>query len=207
MPSPPKSQPLDPGAPFTVDSVPTGLTVGHFWQWAHSNLLLNTLRGKLAEFIVSRALGINEPTDDAWGHADLMLPSGVTIEVKSSAFLQSWEQSQLTPPAWKGLRSRRTAQDDGAKWRTDDAATAKGDMLVLALFTAKDYSSANPRELAQWAFWPLLSADILNASISLGEVERRFRRCSYESLAAACLELEAAVLAQRLSAGAGTNAR
>jgi hypothetical protein len=150
---------LDSGAPFTVDGVPTGLTVGHFWQWGLSDLLLNTLRGKLAEFIVSRALGINEPTDVAWAHADLVLPSGVEIEVKSSAFLQSWTQSQLTPPAWKGLRSRRTAQYDDAKWRTDDVATAKGDLLILALFTAKDHGSANPRELAQWSFWPLLSTD------------------------------------------------
>lgn len=207
MQPPPKTMPLDPGAPFTLDGVPTGLTVGHFWQWAHSDLLLNTLRGKLAEFIVSRALGLNEPTDDAWGHADLVLPSGVMIEVKSSAFLQSWAQAQLTPPTWKGLRSRRTAQDEGAKWRTDDAATAKGDLLILALFTAKEYESANPRELEQWAFWPLLSTDMLYASITLGEAERQFKKCTYQTLAASCQELEATVLVRRQSARGDTDAR
>ena len=30
-----------------------------YWSWAHSDLIVNTERGKLAEFIVASALGVH----------------------------------------------------------------------------------------------------------------------------------------------------
>ena len=33
------------------------LSLNEYWSWAHSDLITNTERGKLAEFIVASALG------------------------------------------------------------------------------------------------------------------------------------------------------
>lgn len=37
---------------FTLDGNDTGISVSEFWSWAYSDLLNNTLRGVLAEFLV-----------------------------------------------------------------------------------------------------------------------------------------------------------
>ena len=37
---------------------PIGSTVGDYWQWACSDLLMNTERGVLAEYLVALALGV-----------------------------------------------------------------------------------------------------------------------------------------------------
>lgn len=68
-----------------------------FWQWAYSDLLNNTDRGLLAEFIVGSALGlIDEPALRVeWDGCDFYYRGG-TVEVKSAAYLQSWPQKKLS---------------------------------------------------------------------------------------------------------------
>ena len=79
---------------FTLDGNDTGISVSEFWSWAYSDLLNNTLRGVLAEFLVKKSFSFLPPprgilrTD--WTPYDLASPSGRRIEVKSAAYLQSW---------------------------------------------------------------------------------------------------------------------
>ena len=83
--------------PFTAAGWPAGATVADFWGWSRSDLLDNTERRVLAEFIVASALGI--PTDgvrESWAAWDLATPGGVRVEVKSAAYLQSWAQKELS---------------------------------------------------------------------------------------------------------------
>lgn len=47
------------------------VTLGDFWAWAYSDLLDNTLRGALAEYIVATALGVNEGVRVNWDPYDL----------------------------------------------------------------------------------------------------------------------------------------
>lgn len=62
-----------------------------FWRWNSSNLLNNTLRGVFAEFIVATALDIDlTDVHSDWASYDLKDNDGRRIEVKSSAYLQSW---------------------------------------------------------------------------------------------------------------------
>ena len=60
-----------------------------FWSWNQSDLLSNTLRGKLAEFIVGTAVDAVTNTRIEWDAYDLFTPDGIKIEVKSSSNLQS----------------------------------------------------------------------------------------------------------------------
>ena len=60
-----------------------------YWSWAYSDIVGNTTRGALAEFIVARAIGSEPAVRNDWAAYDLETPSGIKVEVKSSAYLQS----------------------------------------------------------------------------------------------------------------------
>ena len=67
-----------------------------FWRWAHSDLMGNAERGILAEYLVACALDIPRNVRGLWDRYDLITPEGITIEVKSSGYLQSWGQEHLS---------------------------------------------------------------------------------------------------------------
>ncbi len=73
------------------------LTVLDFWAWSSSDLMENTTRGVLAEFIVAHAIGADTSgVRNGWASVDLALPDGTLVEVKSSSYIQSWEQKALS---------------------------------------------------------------------------------------------------------------
>ena len=57
----------------------------------------------MAEFLVARALGASQSTRAAWDNYDVLSPTGIRIEVKSSAYLQSWSQRRLSSLRFTGL--------------------------------------------------------------------------------------------------------
>ncbi|MFZ0368828.1 MAG: hypothetical protein WAM07_04400 [Halobacillus sp.] len=71
----------------------TDTTVVEFWRWVYSDLLSNTTRGILAEFLVGYALGLTHEPRVEWDKADFVY-KGRLIEVKSSAYIQAWEQQK-----------------------------------------------------------------------------------------------------------------
>ncbi|AUD04054.1 hypothetical protein [Spirosoma pollinicola] len=71
-------------------------TLLDFWRWSSSDLVNNTLRGKLAEYLVTQALGIASSLRTEWDSFDLMTSTGLQIEVKSAAYLQSWYHKKLS---------------------------------------------------------------------------------------------------------------
>lgn len=44
---------------FTYEGMPAGILLNDFWAWSSSDLLNNTLRGALAEFLVASAIGVD----------------------------------------------------------------------------------------------------------------------------------------------------
>lgn len=46
---------------FTLHDSATGLTVQDFWRWAYSDLIDNTQRGVMAEFLVYSSLRSTPP--------------------------------------------------------------------------------------------------------------------------------------------------
>ncbi len=74
--------------PIVGDGVPPQLTIHDFWSWGYSDVLVNTNRGVLAEFLVAVALGVHQdPPRDAWARCDLYYRDQ-GIEVKSAAYVQ-----------------------------------------------------------------------------------------------------------------------
>ena len=77
-----------------------------YWSWAYSDIVGNTNRGALAEFIVARAIGSEPPVRTDWAAYDLDKPSGIKVEVKSSAYLQSWHQTTVSTPTFSIRKAR-----------------------------------------------------------------------------------------------------
>lgn len=112
---------LDGTEPFHRAGRPADFTILDFWRWADSDLLSNALRGRLAEFLVARALDLPFEPRREWMAYDLMTRDDVKIEVKSSAYVQGWFQEKLLSD--KPVRgviwgSEKLAFQDLAKVRT-----------------------------------------------------------------------------------------
>ena len=87
--------PVEPlGATQRLVSAPNwnNATVGEHWRWAYSNILENTGRGMLAQFIVAKAPGDSREAIDISAAYDVIALGGTEGEVKCAAYLQSWSQ-------------------------------------------------------------------------------------------------------------------
>src|SRR5690606_23578546 len=124
-----------------------------FWQWSVSDLASNATRGRLAEYIVAKALGIStDGVRDEWAACDLCTDAGVKIEVKSAAYLQSWHQ---TKPSTISFSVRKALAWDAATNTRGLEPTRTADVYVFALLNHMDKATLDPLNLDQWRFFAL----------------------------------------------------
>lgn len=161
-----------------------------FWQWAYSDLLNNTDRGLLAEFIVGSALGlIDEPAQRVeWDGCDFHY-RGKMIEVKSAAYLQSWPQKELSDIVFsiKGKAEYWVAVSNERHTCTPPSRVAR--CYVFALFTEKEpeHALAKLLDTRSWRFY-VLPTRMLDETfgdqedVSLSVLEKLVAPISYEYL-------------------------
>ena len=166
-----------------------------YWRWSGSNLLDNTTRGILAEFLVVAALGLHKEPRVEWGGHDLCMESGTTIEAKSSAYVQSWKQKRYFPIeftsaprfwSWDPKTGESTGGDVKQRW---------ADIYVFCVFTSKE-APFDPLDTDTWDFY-VLSTKVLDRelpeqkTIRLGSLEKLSpRKCSYAELKKTISEVE-----------------
>ncbi|WP_224485417.1 hypothetical protein [Robertkochia aurantiaca] len=156
-----------------------------FWKWSSSDLLSNATRGILAEFIVRQALEIKEPLiRNEWDAYDLITDKGLKIEVKSSAYIQSWEQDGFSRMSF----SIKPSKAYNYKTKTyDEEVRRQADMYVFCLLAHKNQRTINPMALDQWVFY-IVPTDTLNAllenrsQIGLSELEKLASPLKYAEL-------------------------
>ncbi len=122
-----------------------------FWQWSSSELLGNAYRGILAEFIVASALDRLDELRIEWDEYDICTKKGLKIEIKSSAYLQSWEQEKLSTISFN-------IAPTGISQSQDSVHTRKSDVYIFCVLSHKDKNTVNPLDLSQWDFYILESA-------------------------------------------------
>ncbi|MCA1607110.1 MAG: hypothetical protein LC775_16945 [Acidobacteria bacterium] len=161
-----------------------------FWRWSCSDLMGNVMRGVLAEYIVGLALGcVGGGVRPEWDATDLCF-QGFRVEVKSSASLQSWSQTKLSPIKFD------IEPKTGWYAETNTYATERkrqADVFVFCVLTHTDKATVDPLNLDQWDFY-VLSTNRLNAavgeqkSITLSSLRRRDpAKASFADLRA-CIE-------------------
>ena len=136
---------------FGAECLP--FSVHDFWAWSVSDLVSNATRGRLAEYIVAKACGVDtsQPRDE-WAPVDLETPEGHLVEVKSAAYVQSWHQKRLSQISFGVSKTR--------KWdpHTNEFATEKtrsADVYVFALLAHRNQATIDPLNLDQWEFYVL----------------------------------------------------
>jgi hypothetical protein len=172
-----KPRPRTGNEPFHNSGKDRGFTVQNFWRWSVSDLLSNTRRGVLAEFIVAKALGLS--TDGAqveWGAFDLTLPPSTTIQVKSSAYLQSWYQERLSPIIFPTKATRFWDPE------TNELSNVprRADVYVFALLKHQHpKKDVDPLNLDQWEFYVMSGRELdgytrSKVSITLKTIQTKF---------------------------------
>ncbi len=154
-------EPLPPETPFTHKDKPTSFSIQDFWVWMASDVLNNTLRGTVAEYIVSQATGACAPVRVEWDTVDITTPEGIKIEVKSAAYLQSWPQKRPSAISF-GIAKKRPW--DPKKNQYGETRIRSADVYVFCLLTPKDGRIVNPLDLTQWTFY-VLSTSKLDSSL------------------------------------------
>ena len=136
-------------------------TLLDFWSWAHSDIASNAERGKLAEYIVGCALQSHSPYRVEWDDVDIVSAEGIKVEVKSSAYLQTWKQRKLSTIQFD--IAPKNAWDSESNLYSDTKRRS-ADVYVFCLFACKEAALANPLDLNQWEFY-VLSTKVLDAQI------------------------------------------
>lgn len=149
---------------FTLHGASAGISVKDYWSWAYSDLIDNTQRGVMAEFLVYSSLKSNSPPPprtqmrENWLPFDVTSPSGRRIEVKSAAYIQAWTPENIFAQIRFDI-GRKLAWDNATASYSSEAKR-NCDLYVFCLFTAKtkDISLLN---LDYWDFY-VLPTSVLN---------------------------------------------
>ena len=160
--------------------------IAEFWQWAYSDMLRNTNRGVLAEFIVKAALELggvytNEDIRSNFEPYDLVGPyieqrldpspepetSNLTfipcrIEVKSAAYVQAWEPHPGTVPRISFSIAPAKVPDEIGDFRPDAPRQRNSDLYVFAIYTATR-KRQNIFDMDLWRFY-VIKTSVLNES-------------------------------------------
>lgn len=136
--------------PFTHNSNSLNFNLLDYWQWSSSDLLTNTNRGKIAEFIIAKAFDITGGIKDEWLPYDLTTKEGIRIEVKSSAYLQNWAQPRLSIIKFDIAPKRSWDPKDNSYSPT---AIRASDVYIFCLLKHTDPQTIDVLNLDQWDFY------------------------------------------------------
>jgi hypothetical protein len=152
---------------------PADATILEFWRWAFSDLMSNDIRGDFAEWLVAKLLNLSDSAvRDSWASWDLETTNGVKIEVKTSAFLQTWRQKQPSKIVFSSLRAGVYDEETNTYSRPK---TYNADLYVFCLQTETEKEFWNALDLTQWQFYVLLKEQLQKIgvnSISLSSLEK-----------------------------------
>ncbi len=165
-----------------------------FWQWMGSDLVANTQRAVVAEYIVGIAVGdasVISGTRDAWGNYDLISSRGIKIEVKSAAYVQYWKQTKESTPTFD---IAKTLAFDPKTDQFSDSPTRSSDVYIFCLHAhrASDpVEEIDPLNVSQWDFYVVSAAALEQhfgdqKSVRIGSLRRiGSRPIRYENLGSA----------------------
>jgi hypothetical protein len=139
---------------FRVGGAPLDFDLREFWRWAASDLVSNSMRGILAEYIVANALGVADGFRTEWDAFDLLTKNNQRVEVKSASYIQSWHHAKLSKIIF-GIRPTRGW--DAATNTTSQELKRQADIYVFCVLARTEQNGLDPLDLDQWDFYILRS--------------------------------------------------
>ncbi|WP_159817851.1 hypothetical protein [Cyanobium sp. Copco_Reservoir_LC18] len=141
--------------PLHANGSPLGVSLQEFWQWSGSDLVSNSQRGILAEFLVAQALGVVTGVRTEWDAYDVVTAAGIKVEVKASGFVQSWAQEKLSSV---GFDIAPKLGWDASTNMSATEACRPADVYVFAVHFHTDQASIDPLNVNQWEFYVLATS-------------------------------------------------
>lgn len=141
--------------------------IADYWQWAYSDMLRNTQRGVFAEFIVKAALDLggiftNNNIRSNFEPFDLVGPNITScqletnvpcrIEVKSAAYIQSWNPHPGSTPRITFSIAPAKVPDGIGDYRPEAPLQRNSDLYVFTVYTAKE-RERNILNMNLWEFY------------------------------------------------------
>lgn len=145
------------------DGKAIGASLLNYWRWYASDLIGNTKRGDFAEFLVALAvedISLTNGAREGWEPYDVMSDGGAKIEVKSSAYVQSWNQDRESTPSFD--IGRKFTWDADTDEFTDIKARA-ADVYVFCLLNHRGDAPVweiDPLNVSQWDFYVVPTASL-----------------------------------------------
>lgn len=180
-----KASPKSGNEYLTDNGQNTNYNVLDFWRWSVSDLLSNATRGRFAEFIVGTAIGLNpENLRDEWDAYDLTTDDGIKIEVKSAAYIQSWNQKKFSTISFSIKPSRYWDAETNIYL---EEPKRHADVYVFCLLKHKDKNTIDPLKMEQWDFYVLPTYRLDNylrsqSSITINSLEKLTNSKKYSEL-------------------------
>ena len=153
-------EPLEPKTAFgsSGGTALAALTVLDYWRWAFSDVVGNTERGHLGEFIVAKAIGARAELARGWADYDIDAPWGARVEVKTSGYVQKWPQRCPSNISWGIGKTEGWSDDTGL---VDPIKRRRADVYVFCLLHVLDKAEFDPLDLNQWTFY-VVSTELIS---------------------------------------------
>ena len=167
---------------FTFQNEKTGLNILEYWQWLYSDIY--DLQDTIAEYIVAKALGIEEPCNTgSWTLYDIAY-RGKRIEVKETSYYHSWqtdEEPKSKARTFGITKAYSEYQDNTSKFERQN------DVYVFCLNTGETKTDSNPLQLEHWEFY-VIPTSVINdkcgdqKTISLSRIRKMSEKVDYSQL-------------------------
>ena len=169
-------------------------SVLEFWQWAYSDIIGNIERGHFAEYLVACALNVRQNTRVEWDKYDVLTNDDISIEVKSSGYVQTWQQKGKSKIAFS-IRPTRAFNSKANAYEREIKRQAQIYVFCVHNYEKKD-EGLTPLDMKQWDFY-ILPTEKLNMEvkeqkiISLQKIIKLgAEKCSYSELSASINKLK-----------------
>ena len=123
---------------------------------------------------MARTIGSEAAVRNDWAAYDLKTPSGVKVEVKSSAYLQSWHQATVSTPTFSIRKAREWSPETN---ELSEERLRHSNVYVFCLLAYRgEKRLLDPLDLSQWEFYVVKTSELdrmfgERASISINQVK------------------------------------
>ena len=158
---------------FSFNGETVGFDFLDFWRFHYSNVY--SLHGEIAEFVVSRALGITEAQNNEYWTLWDTTYRNKRIEVKSTAYYHLWNTNgHVSRQRSFGITMANGSYDPEKSGNSEFCR--QNDIYVFCLNTGDTGESSNPLNLNNWEFYIVPTTVINekcgnNKTISLGRIK------------------------------------
>ena len=170
---------------LTYNDKPLDFSLIDFWRWSVADILSNATRRRFAEFIVASATNIDTSLlREEWSAYDLETPEGIKLEIKSSAYIQSWWQKSLSKISFG---TKAAFNWDSTTGLLSSEKKRHADVYVFCLLHHDNKLTVDPLNMNHWEFYILATKELdeyprSQNSITLKSLQSLTNSVSYDKL-------------------------